>query len=162
MEKPFSIGFITSGLTSLGGIERYSSAMVQAYTKRADITRVIVLTHTDSQNDAVEADVFRDIIPGRYGFRTQWSVFSSAMRHLRGCDVIHCAVETYGPGAALASLVLRKPLFITLAGSYSVPPKGNSAHAFLKRQMMRFMYWQAAQIMTMSERNTTLIKTETV
>lgn len=153
----FSIGFITDGLSSRGGMERYSSFMVGSYMRHPEVSRVTVITLKHTKNDPSEAKVYNEIISGRYGPKTQISVFWASMKHLRSVDVIHCAIETFGPGAALAALIMRKPFFITLAGTYSVPPKGYSLRAIVKREMIRFMYRNAAQILTMSERNTRLI-----
>lgn len=40
----------------------------------------------------------------------------------RDCDVVHCLVEPYAVPAALAGLVVRRPLVVTIHGTYAVRP----------------------------------------
>jgi glycosyltransferase involved in cell wall biosynthesis len=66
------------------------------------------------------------------------------MRHFRNVEIIHALVETYAPGAALAALLMRKKLVMTLHGTYSVPPRGWSRYSLL----LRFAYRIAAHTTT--------------
>lgn len=40
----------------------------------------------------------------------------------RDCDVVHCLVEPYAVAAAIAGLVVQRPLVITIHGTYAVRP----------------------------------------
>lgn len=40
----------------------------------------------------------------------------------RACDVVHCLVEPYAIVAAISSLVIKRPLMITVHGTYAVRP----------------------------------------
>ena len=55
-------------------------------------------------------------------------------RALRGVDAVHCMVEPYAPAVALAAG--RRPLFVSLVGTYSVPSSRDWLESRLLRQAM--------------------------
>lgn len=56
-------------------------------------------------------------------------------RALRGVDAVHCMVEPYAPAVALAAG--RRPLFVSLVGTYSVPSSRDKLESRLLRWAMR-------------------------
>lgn len=56
-------------------------------------------------------------------------------RALRGVDAVHCMVEPYAPAVALAAG--RRPLFVSLVGTYSVPSSRDRLESLLLRGAMR-------------------------
>lgn len=144
MKRPV-IGYVTTGLTGRGGMDRFSKGMMEAMSVRADVAGVTVLTSAGAKNDTQIKHLYAELPDETsYGLREQWQIFRACMRRLRSCDVIHCVIEPFGPGAALASLILRKRFVLTIAATYAVPPRGLSPRAIVKRAMMRFMYRRAA------------------
>lgn len=156
--KKITIGFITTGLTSRGGMDRFSKGMMEAMATRDDVAHVIVLTSKAVESETVLGEVYR-VLPDTTGFSlwSQVTVFVACMRYFRKCDVVHSVIESFSPGAALAALVLRKPYMITIAATYSIPPKGVSLRAVVKRSIMKFMYRRAFCVATGSHKNIELI-----
>jgi glycosyltransferase involved in cell wall biosynthesis len=144
------IGFITTSLSSAGGWDSCSRGVIPAIARKHD---VVVLTQVGAKNDPFDFPVYK-VIPKniRYQLRTQLGVFLGAMKYFRGCDVVHVMMEPYAPGLALAAKLLRAKFYITVAGTYAVPPEGYMPKAFLKRQMMRFMYNTSSSLASGSER----------
>jgi len=157
-EHVLSIGLVTTGLSNAGGMYRVSKEMVKQFVLRKDVKDVTVVVRADLPSDPIEGAVLHPALgPVNYSLLTQWRVFIACMRYLRHCDFIHCLIEPYGPGAALAALILRKPFFISVIGTYSKPPKGSSPHDTIKRLLMRFMYRRAEMLLTMAEHNIRVI-----
>jgi len=150
MSKKIKIGFITTSLSSADGWASCSRGVIPAIAETHD---VVVLTRKDAVNGRFSFPV-HTVLPNtvRYHFSTQLGVFFPAWKHLRGCDVIHVMMEPYAPGAALASRLLGAKFYITVAGTYAVPPSGMNPRAFVKRQMMKFMYKTSASLASGSQR----------
>ncbi len=156
-EKRYTIGCITSSVSYYGGWDTLSKGIIGAVAKHHTI---ITLTATDAVNDPVSYVVHR-VLPKKYITYSIWNqarVFLMSLIYLRKCDAIHTFIEPLTPGAALAAMVLRKPLFITIAATYAIIPKGNKLRQILKRAMMKFMYRQAVFIATGSNENIRLIE----
>lgn len=111
------IGFVTSGLGPQNGWTRYSRGLIEAVATQAEVQ---VVTAHDKDNVASVA--FHDTLPGpRFHPLVQWKVCREVMRHCRGCDVVHCLIEMYAPGAALGALLIGAKFTMTLHGTYAVP-----------------------------------------
>ena len=65
-------------------------------------------------------------------------------RALRGVDAVHCMVEPYAPAVALAAG--RRPLFVSLVGTYSVP----SSRDWLESRMLRLAMRRARRLIAIS------------
>ena len=65
-------------------------------------------------------------------------------RALRGVDAVHCMVEPYAPAVALAAG--RRPLFISLVGTYAVP----SGRDWLESRMLRWGMRRARRLIAIS------------
>lgn len=65
-------------------------------------------------------------------------------RALRGVDAVHCMVEPYAPAVALAAG--RRPLFVSLVGTYSVP----STRDRLESRMLRWAMRRARRLVAIS------------
>ncbi len=155
--KNHTIGCVTSSISYYGGWDTLSKGIIGAVAKKH---KVIVLTASDAHNDPVSYEIHR-VLPKKYITYSIWNqfrVFIMSLVYFRTCDAIHTFIEPLTPGAALAAKVLRKPLFITIAGTYCVIPKGNKPRQIVKRMMMRFMYRQAVFIATGSYKNIELIE----
>ena len=155
--KRLKIGVVTSSMSYYGGWDTLSKGIVGAVAKKHDI---IALTAKGYPNDHVPYPTHA-VLPHKYisfSLGNQLRVFWNCMKYFRGCDAIHTFIEPFTPGAALASKVLGIPLFITLAGTYSVILTGSGLRKFIKREMMKFMYRQASFIATGSYKNIELIE----
>ena len=151
------VGYVTSSLSSAGGWARYSKGIIESVSKMTD---VIVLTRRDAENEADGFTIY-PVLPTQdnsFHPRIQCNVFLNTLRYLRGCSVIHSMIEPFACGAALASHLLGARFFLTLHGTYAVPPKVNSPKAFCKRQMMRVMYRLATIKTTGSPKNVSLVE----
>src|SRR3990167_7350967 len=121
--KKLKIGVVTSSMSYYGGWDTLSKGIVGAVAKKHD---VIALTSVGYKNDSVPYPT-HSVLPHHYisfGLGNQIQVFWNCLKYFRGCDAIHTFIEPFTPGAALASKVLGIPFFISLAGTYSVIPKG--------------------------------------
>jgi phosphatidylinositol alpha-1,6-mannosyltransferase len=127
------VGYVTDGLSSRNGTERYSRSLVEAVSSKVAVR---VLTMHDAPNDSALTDVHAVLPHPRFHPLTQLSVAWKTFRYMRGCDVIHSLVEPYAPAVALAGFLLGVPVTMTLHGTYAIPPE----RASFKRLMMRFMY----------------------
>lgn len=156
MKNRLKIGFITTSLSSAGGWDSCSRGVIPAI---AAANEVVVLTQTEAKNDPFDFLIHK-VIPKniRYHFRTQLAVFWATLKYLRQCDIIHVMMEPYAPGAALASRIIGAKFYITVAGTYAVPPAGMSLRALVKRQMMKFMYKNSAALASGSERTVRLVE----
>ncbi len=155
--KRYKIGCVTSSISYYGGWDTLSKGIIGAISKKHD---VVVLTSRDAKNDMVSYPIHR-VLPEVYITYSIWNqilVFFFCLKHFPNCDAIHTFVEPFTPGAALAAKILRKPLFITIAATYAIIPKGNTLRQILKRIMMKFMYRQAVFIATGSYQNIELIE----
>ncbi len=65
-------------------------------------------------------------------------------RALHGVDAVHCMVEPYAPAVALAAG--RRPLFVSLVGTYAVP----SSRDWLEARMLRWAMRRARQLIAIS------------
>ncbi len=156
-ERQYTVGCITSSVSYEGGWGTLSKGIIGAIAKKQP---VVVLTSRGAQNDSVPYSIHR-VLPNHhtsYSLLVQFQVFFATLRYLRSCDVIHVFIEPFAPGAALAAKCLRKPLVITLAGTYCVVPKGRHFRERVKRMLMKFMYQQATFIATGSHKNIELIE----
>lgn len=155
--RRYTIGCITSSISNHAGWDTLSKGIIGAVAKKHS---VITLTAQSAENDPVAYPIHR-VLPDNYityGIMNQLRVFFMALRYFRQCDAIHVFVEPYAPGAALASFVMRKPLFITIAATYAIIPKGGGLRRVVKRALMKFMYSQASFIATGSLQNIELIE----
>ena len=131
--KNHTIGCVTSSISYYGGWDTLSKGIIGAVAKKH---KVIVLTASDAHNDPVSYEIHR-VLPKKYITYSIWNqfrVFIMSLVYFRTCDAIHTFIEPLTPGAALAAKVLRKPLFITIAGTYCVIPKGNKPRQIVKRR----------------------------
>lgn len=151
------IGYVATSLSDRGGWDTLAKGIIVACAKEVE---AIVLTKKGAQNEPLDFAVHKVLPDESYTFAlsNQIKVFLESLKYLRGCDAIHSMLEPFGPGAALASTLLRVPFFLTIAGTYSVPPDGYRPRAFVKRQLIKFMYRRAAVVITGSERNIRLIE----
>jgi len=155
--KCYTIGCVTSSVSYHGGWDTLSKGIIGAIAKHHN---VVTLTAEDAENDDVPYTVHK-VLPKKYITYSLWNqilVFFASLKYFKECDAIHTFVEPYTPGAALAAKVLGKPLFITIAATYAIIPKGNKPRQILKRIMMKFMYQQAVFIATGSYQNIELIE----
>lgn len=152
------IGYVTSSISSNGGWDTYARGLVTAMAKVAD---VVVLTRVDANNETIPGVKILKVLPRKdnsYRIGIQLRVAWQALKHLRGCTVIHSLIEPTAPGVALASRLLGAKFFLTFHGTYAIPPKGNTLKEIVKRNMMRFMYRTTAISTTGSDRNAKLIE----
>jgi phosphatidylinositol alpha-1,6-mannosyltransferase len=62
------------------------------------------------------------------------------------CDVVHCVVEPYAVPAAIAGLIVRRPLIVTIHGTYAVRPFRRPG----ARWWYEFAYRRAARLIAVS------------
>ena len=151
------IGYVTTSCSSAAGWDSYSKGIVKAAAKHAE---VIVLTSQGVKNE-IEGVPIYPVLPTlnhSYRLRIQWQVFYQSLKYLRGCTVVHSLMEPFGPGAGAASYFLGAKFFLTMHGTYAIPPQGNALKPFIKRQLMRFMYHSAIIKTTGSPRNVNLVE----
>ncbi len=155
--KKLTIGCVTSSISYHGGWDALSKGIIGSVAKEHN---VVALTARGEKNDLVSYPIHpvlsSDYIS--YSFINQIQTFVLTLWYLRKCDIIHVFVEPYAPGAALAARLLRKPLVITIAATYAIPPLGKSLRNRIKRTLMRFMYNSAALVATGSHQNIELIE----
>ncbi len=157
MQQKLKIGYVTSSLSSHGGWDRYSKGIIESAAKQVD---TVVLTRKDASNENDTLKIHK-VLPTKdnsFNLKTQLNVFLNSLKYFRGCDGIHSMMEPFAPGAALASVFLGIPFFLTIAGTYSVPPRGYSPKDFVKRQLMKLMYKRASLVATGSLKNIELIE----
>jgi len=155
--KRLKIGYVTSSLSSHGGWDRYSKGIIESTAKEVDAV-VLIKKNGNNESEGLDVKKVLSIKDNTFNLKTQLYVFFSSLKYFRDCDGIHAMMEPFAPGAALASIFLRVPFFLTIAGTYSVPPKGYSPKNFIKRQMMKFMYKRASLVATGSLKNIELIE----
>jgi len=68
-------------------------------------------------------------------------------RYLKDCDIIHCFVEPYAPLIAFINKFLRKPLILTVFGTYAVRPLNQP----IQGRLLRFAYQSADRILCISK-----------
>lgn len=157
MDKKLKIGYITSSLSSYGGWDRYSKGIIESAAKKVNS---ITLTRKNANNENDYLTIHK-VLPTKdnsFNLKTQLNVFFSSLKYFRGCDGIHSMIEPFAPGAALASIFLRIPFFLTIAGTYSVSPQGFNPKNFIKRQLMKLIYKRASLVATGSLKNIELIE----
>lgn len=71
----------------------------------------------------------------RHPLRVLQRTLPPLLRALRGVDVIHCMVEPYAPGVALAAG--RRPYLVSLVGTYSIPSGRPRMERWLLRWALR-------------------------
>ena len=126
------IGFLAEQLSSGAGTDRYARSLAESVSAHASVR---VLTMAGARNETVLSDV-RAVLPKpRFHPLAQLRVFWQVVLHMRDREVIHCLIEHYSPGAALAGHMLGIPVTMTLHGTYAVPPRRG-----LKFLMMRYAY----------------------
>lgn len=134
MKKNIRIGYVTTSLSSVDGWGRYSKSLVESVSKKTDT--VVMITEGAQNECSSDIPVYSVLPKCTFHPIAQMRVFLRALKYFKGCDVVHSLVEPYSPGLALASILLRARLVITLHGTYSVPPRNFS----LKKLLMWIVY----------------------
>ena len=124
------IGIITSSLSKTNGWGRYSFEVIKGLKNFAE-TKV----------------VSQPILPPAlsHPFK-KICCLPKIMKHLKGCDIIHCLVEPYAQITALASKLLRKPFIINGVGTYAVEP----LDTVIQGMGLKYAYRNAAKILCIS------------
>lgn len=156
-DKRYTIGCVTSSVSYQGGWDTLSKGIIGAVAKKHT---VITLTSRHAKNDRVPYAV-HTVLPDTcvsFSLLNQLWICIASLVYLRKCDALHVFIEPFAPGVAFAAFLMRKPLCITIAGTYCVIPKGKSLRERVKRVLMRFMYRYASSVVTGSNRNIELIE----
>lgn len=140
------IGFVTTSLSSKDGWGRYSKSLVKAVSCHSEVKVLIEKKESNELDPSVP--VYKTL--PKYGFDifTQLAVFLKIVWFLWDCDIIHSLVEPYSPAAALACLIFRNKLVVTMHGTYSVPPSNFG----FQRYLMFFAYKVSSKTTTGSPR----------
>ncbi len=110
------IGLLVGDLAPADGWSHYSLSLLEALRGAgADVTVIAARTSPDVTG-IVQHRLLPDLRHERGILLRQMAALPAARAALRGCDVIHAALEPYAPVAALAAG--RRPLFITGHGTY--------------------------------------------
>ncbi len=110
------IGLLVGDLAPADGWSHYSLSLVEALRGAgADVTVIAARTSPDVTG-LTQHRLLPDLRHERGILLRQMAALPAARAALRGCDVIHAALEPYAPLAALAAG--RRPLFITGHGTY--------------------------------------------
>lgn len=151
--KKLKIGYVTSSLSSHGGWDRYSKGIIKSMTRIADVKAVLTRKDASNEYDGVPIHKVLPTKDNSFSLGIQLNTFFNTLRYLRGCDAIHCMMEPFAPGAALAAKLIGAKFFLTFHGTYAIPPKGNTPKDLLKRNLMKMMYHLTAVSTTGAPRN---------
>lgn len=150
------ICFLTDSLEPTEGPGRYAREIIAALRDSVAAVDVIVPTaHPSIRDDRLQGcKVHRVLPPRRVLFFRRYLLYplvvAAALRILpivRKADVVHSLKDyPFSLIAAIASLLARKPLVVMAYGTFSVLP----LHCRLERPLLRFVYWKAARIISLS------------
>lgn len=121
-KAPLHAGFLAADLTHRHGWAHYCLSMVEAL-KRAGARVTVVAARNSPLLDGVDVlPILPSLDPLEGGMISgMLKALPQVRAALRGCDIIHAAVEPYAPlGAVVAG---RRPLVVTGHGSYVLVPK---------------------------------------
>ena len=139
------IGYITSGLSKSNGWGRFSSDLISTVESLGHEVTILC--------ESKESPRGLPIIK-----RGLWGILTSirpAIKQLRDCDIIH-AMDPYPFGviAYFANFFLKKPLVISLQGTYAVMPFQYPSLKHLARRMLN----SASTLISISEYTTERIR----
>lgn len=116
------VGFLAADLTHRHGWAHYCLSMVEAL-KRAGVRVTVIAARNSPPLDGVEVlPILPSLDPLEGGMISgMLKAVPQVRAALRGCDLIHAAVEPYAPLGALVAG--NRPLVMTGHGSYVLAPK---------------------------------------
>ena len=115
------VGLIAAELGARHGWSTYSLNLIRQLRAAGASTTVITARGSQAVDFEIHPLLPNAAPPERFTLFKSMRQFSAARRLLRGCDVIHAAIE---PFAVLAAAVAgRRPLFVTAHGSYVNLPR---------------------------------------
>ncbi len=125
MENP-RVLVVTDRLTPDYGWGRYAVGLLRALRDDGCDVRILsprsLGTEEDLRSHAHHGTVTSYVRETRRLSRLVASNVATIARASRDCDVVHCLVEPYAVPAAIAGLLVRRPLLVTIHGTYAVRP----------------------------------------
>lgn len=153
--RAMHIGFLTADLTHAHGWADYSVNLLTALERQGVKLTVLAARNSPPQSPFGAQPLLPSVTPlDRAMLARQMSVSPAARQALTACDLIHTTVELYAPLAALLTGRRRRPLAITVHGSYAHLPHLRGG---LMNQLYRWAFRRAklvcvsrytAQVMT--------------
>ncbi len=146
------VGLLTASLTDTSGWSHYSLSLVQALV-RAGISITVIAPRNSPPMDGVTVlPILPTVEPLQSGLLIgQMLGLPQARAALRGCILIHAAIEPYAPLAAL--IAGSRPLIVTGHGSYVLAAKRRNfpvnriyAWAYRKSQMVCVSHYTARAV----------------
>ena len=111
------VGFLAADLTNKHGWAHYSLSLIQALVRAGVQVSVIAARNSPPLDGVTVLPILPTVDPLEGGMLVGLlRVLPQVRAALRGCDLIHAAIEPYAPLAAL--IAGSRPLFITGHGSY--------------------------------------------
>ena len=130
------LALVSDALDPTNGWGRYAGELARELIAAGVDLRLISPRRLATMADLRDYPDHREIPSFQHGRRHPLRVIQRTlpplMRALRGVDVIHCMVEPYAPGVALAAG--RRPYLVSLVGTYSIP----SGRPWMERWLLRW------------------------
>ena len=130
------LALVSDALDPTNGWGRYAGELARELIAAGVDVRLVSPRSLATMDDLRDYPDHREIPSFQHGRRHPLRVMQRTLpplvRGLRGCDVIHCLVEPYASAVALAAG--RRPYFVSLVGTYSLP----SGRPWIERWTLRW------------------------
>ena len=152
------LALVSDALDATSGWGRYAGELARELIAAGVDVRLVSPRSLATMPDLRDYPDHREIPSFQHGRRHPLRVFLRTLppllRALRGVDVIHCMVEPYAPTVALAAG--RRPYFVSLVGTYSVP----SGQPWMERLPLRWALRRARGLPAISRYTRRLIDSD--
>ena len=142
---------VTDRLAPDHGWGRYAVGLLRALREEGADVRILSPRGLGTESDLLDAprhgNVTSYVRETRRVSRLVLANVVAIARAARDCDVVHCIVEPYAVPAAIAGLVIRRPLVVTVHGTYAVRPFRRPG----ARAWYEFAYGRAARLIAVSQ-----------
>ena len=129
------LALVSDALDPTNGWGRYAGELARELIAAGVDLRLVSPRRLATMADLRDYPDHAEIPSFQHGRRHPLRMFQRTLppllRALRGADVIHCMVEPYAPGVALAAG--RRPYLVSLVGTYSIP----SGRPWIERWLLR-------------------------
>ncbi|OGC47084.1 MAG: hypothetical protein A3A94_03505 [Candidatus Portnoybacteria bacterium RIFCSPLOWO2_01_FULL_43_11] len=128
------ICFLTNELSSKHGWGNYSTGLLNQLMRKREINCRVLVSEKTEENALPQIDVYK-VLPPLFGSRAIKILslirnYGKIRKLIKESDIVHSLIEPYGPIVYLINR--RKPLIITLHGTYAVFP--------FKKRLLRKVY----------------------
>ena len=143
------LALVSDALDPTNGWGRYAGELARELIAAGVDLRLVSPRRLATMADLRDYPDHAEIPSFQHGRRHPLRMFQRTLppllRALRGADVIHCMVEPYAPGVALAAG--RRPYLVSLVGTYSIP----SGRPWIERWLLRWALRRARGLPAISD-----------